>query len=51
MCISCLGRSCVVVGFYPWILAMFLVLALDVTGFVTYLIDFINVMVRLISQV
>ncbi|XP_041773540.1 uncharacterized protein LOC121594403 [Anopheles merus] len=44
MCISCLGRSCVVVGFYPWILAMFLVLALDVTGFVTYLIDFINVM-------
>lgn len=38
------------VGFYPWILAMFLVLALDVTGFVTYLIDFINVMVRLISQ-
>ncbi|XP_035914757.1 uncharacterized protein LOC118513291 [Anopheles stephensi] len=44
MCVSCLGRSCVVVGFYPWILAMFLVLALDVTGFVTYLIDFINVM-------
>uniref|UniRef100_A0A182SF53 Uncharacterized protein n=1 Tax=Anopheles maculatus TaxID=74869 RepID=A0A182SF53_9DIPT len=44
MCVSCLGRSCVVVGFYPWILAMFLVLALDVTGFVRYLIDFIKVM-------
>uniref|UniRef100_A0AAG5D671 Uncharacterized protein n=1 Tax=Anopheles atroparvus TaxID=41427 RepID=A0AAG5D671_ANOAO len=44
MCVSCLGRGCVVMGFYPWILAMFLVLALDVTGFVVYLIDFINVM-------
>uniref|UniRef100_A0A2M3Z023 Putative basic-leucine zipper transcription factor q n=1 Tax=Anopheles braziliensis TaxID=58242 RepID=A0A2M3Z023_9DIPT len=44
MCISCMGRGCVALSFYPWILAMFLVLALDVTGFVTYLIDFINVM-------
>ncbi|XP_053672936.1 uncharacterized protein LOC128723243 [Anopheles nili] len=44
MCVSCLGRGCVAVGFYPWILAMFLVLALDVTGFVVYLIDFIKVM-------
>ncbi|XP_058065289.1 uncharacterized protein LOC131214954 [Anopheles bellator] len=44
MCVSCLGRGCVVFGFYPWILAMFLVLALDVTGFVVYLIDFINAM-------
>ncbi|ETN61175.1 hypothetical protein AND_007175 [Anopheles darlingi] len=44
MCISCMGRGCVVFCFYPWILTMFLVLALDVTGFVTYLIDFINVM-------
>ncbi|XP_058122215.1 uncharacterized protein LOC131281748 [Anopheles ziemanni] len=44
MCVSCLGRGCVVMGFYPWILAMFLVLALDVVGFVVYLIDFINVM-------
>uniref|UniRef100_A0A182NIU6 Uncharacterized protein n=1 Tax=Anopheles dirus TaxID=7168 RepID=A0A182NIU6_9DIPT len=44
MCVSCLGRSCIAIAFYPWILSMFLVLALDVTGFVRYLIDFINVM-------
>lgn len=44
MCVSCLGRSCIVIAFYPWILSMFLVLALDVTGFVRYLIDFIQVM-------
>lgn len=41
-CISCIGRCCIAVGIYPYIIALLLVLAFDVVVFIFYLIDFIE---------
>lgn len=41
-CASCIGRCCIAVGIYPYIIVLFLVLAFDVVAFIFYLIDFIE---------
>ncbi|XP_058833049.1 uncharacterized protein LOC131690963 [Topomyia yanbarensis] len=42
VCVSCMGRCCIVAGIYPYIISLFLVLTFSVVTFVFYLIDFIG---------
>ncbi|XP_058460142.1 uncharacterized protein LOC131435891 isoform X2 [Malaya genurostris] len=42
VCVSCMGRCCLVAGVYPYIISLFLVLAFSAVTFVFYLIDFIG---------
>lgn len=41
-CAPCMGRCSIIVGIYPFIIILFLVLAFDVVAFIFYLIDFIE---------
>ncbi|XP_055528762.1 uncharacterized protein LOC129720897 [Wyeomyia smithii] len=41
-CTPCMGRGCIAVGIYPYIIVLFLVLIFSVVTFVFYLIDFIG---------
>ncbi|XP_065090741.1 uncharacterized protein LOC135711710 [Ochlerotatus camptorhynchus] len=42
ICTSCIGRCCVAVGIYPYVITLFLVLVYSAVAFVFYLIDFIE---------
>lgn len=42
ICTSCIGRCCVAVGIYPYVITLFLVLVYTAVAFVFYLIDFIE---------
>lgn len=42
ICTSCIGRCCVAIGIYPYVITLFLVLIYSAVGLVFYMIDFID---------
>ncbi|EAT34818.1 AAEL012975-PB [Aedes aegypti] len=42
ICTSCIGRCCIAIGIYPYVITLFLVLIYTAVAFVFYLIDFIQ---------
>ncbi|XP_062550291.1 uncharacterized protein LOC134215050 [Armigeres subalbatus] len=42
ICTSCIGRCCIAIGLYPYVITSFLVLIYTAVAFVYYLIDFIK---------